>query len=331
MKFICKTPLRVSFFGGGTDYPEYLEEYKGGVLGTTIDQYVYIFALPMPSVAEKPFKLCYRLAEEVNHPTEFQHPVVREVLVDMDWKEPLNIATMSDLPGGSGLGSSSVFTVGLLNVLYHLKNQQITRYDLAQAAIRVEQILLKENVGCQDQIHAAFGGLNMYHFSKNCINIQPVRIHTNVREYLNDHMVLVYTGITRHATKILDEQIKATKERRLVKELSHLLKLAEEGMQVLEGSDPQIVVETLGKMLTDAWLTKRALTSSLTNSFIDEVYTKGMELGAYGGKLCGAGGGGFFFFLTPPKSIERFCEVFGRNSVVKISMVDHGSQVGTSL
>lgn len=329
MKFVSKTPLRVSFFGGGTDYPDYLDHHPGAVLGTTIDKFVYTFALPMSGVADKPFRLTYRRVEEVDRPDQIQHPVVREVLKEFNWTQPLNIATMADLPGSTGLGSSSSFAVGFLNLIHRIAGHRMTRYDLAREAIRLEYEVLKENVGVQDQIHAAFGGINLYDLARHSFSVTPVRMHFDVARLLNSSMLLVFTGKVRHASQVLESQLKNTREKVVMKQLDHLMQLTRAGVRVLEGDDADAVIQDLGRMLDDAWLTKRSLSTEISNSRVDEVYRCGKAAGALGGKLCGAGGGGFFFFLAPPQTHPAFAAAFGDANVTPIEMTDTGSVVYT--
>ncbi len=329
MKFVSKTPLRVSFFGGGTDYPDYLEQFPGAVLGTTIDQFIYIFVLPMSAISQKKYKLSYRITEEVETPAEFSHPVVRAVLTDYNWDRPINIATMSDLPGGTGLGSSSAFTVGFLNIIKSMSNESISRQALALEAIRIEHDVLKENVGVQDQIHAAFGGLSLYHLEGSRFKIEPVLLHPEVKDALNTAILLVYTGSVRSASMILEEQMKNSKEKTIIKELEHLSVLAFEAEKIFRKKESDIVLSEIGLMLSDGWKTKRALASAISNTNVDEIYNKGMELGAFGGKLCGAGGGGFFMFLVDQRHHPKFIEAFGEGNIVRVKTTDYGSQVST--
>ena len=168
---ISKSPLRVSFFGGGTDYPLYFHEYPGAVLGTSIDKFIYTIALPMAEFAENRFRITYRIVEAVDRIEDIKHNVIRTTLLHLGYDQPLNIAIISDLPGNSGLGSSSSFTVGFVRLMEHLRGRSITKFDLFRRAVHVERDLLKENVGIQDQIHAAFGGLNLYKFHKSDFTI----------------------------------------------------------------------------------------------------------------------------------------------------------------
>nr|WP_272214015.1 hypothetical protein [Marinicella sp. W31]MDC2875476.1 hypothetical protein [Marinicella sp. W31] len=249
----------MSFFGGGTDYPDYFQEFPGAVLGTAIDKFIYTVTLPMAGVAETRYRITYRNVETVDNVSEIKHNAIRAVLQDKQYDAPLNIAIISDLPGGSGLGSSSSFTVGFVKLISHLQGRSITKLDLMREAVRVETELLHENCGIQDQSHASFGGLNHYRFHGNDFSLQPVRMTTDCRDAVNASMCLIYTGVQRSASQTLETQISNTRERKIVKELRHLYELCEEGVRVLEGNDPQRALTDLGGLLSEGWMTKRSL------------------------------------------------------------------------
>ena len=229
------------------------------------------------------------------------------------------------MPGGTGLGSSSAFTVGFLNLIYRLKGISPTRYDLAMEAIRIEHSVLQENVGIQDQLHAAFGGLSRYSFYEDDLSITPIRMTTECRDALNASMILVFTGFIRHASSVVVEQLENTRAKE--KDLSHLYSLTEQGAAVLQKTDPDSMLQELGKLLNKSWLTKRALSRSISSNQIDSLYESGIGAGALGGKLCGAGGGGFFFFLVPPERQREFAQLFGEDRIVKIALQDSGSTI----
>ena len=235
---ISRSPLRISFFGGGTDYPMYFHDNPGAVLGASIDKYIYTIALPMADFAEHRYRITYRIVEGVDRVEDIKHNVIRATLLDMRYDKPLNVAIISDLPGNSGLGSSSSFTVGFIALMEHLSGRSITKFDLFKRAVRTERDLLKENVGIQDQIHAAFGGLNLYHFHKEDFTIRPAQMATECREALDRSLCLVYTGIQRHASTMVQEQLKNTEEKKISKDLSRLVELCHEGIAVLEGREP---------------------------------------------------------------------------------------------
>lgn len=327
MPVIVKTPLRISLFGGGTDYREYFERNGGAVLGGTIDKYIYIVCLPMSPVAETRYRLTYSKVEAIDHIADIQHPVIREVLKDEGYDEPFNLAVISDIPGGSGLGSSSTFTVGFLNLVRHLKGQSPTKSDLARAAVRVESQLLQERVGVQDQYHGAFGGFSLYEFHKDNTSISPIQMSTEFRARLNDSIVLVHTKRYRSASTILEEQVQKTRDGKVDNDLEAIKALCYEARTLFRGKNPDTDLIEIGRMLSETWRIKRSLSSSVSNADLDEIYDRSMALGAYGGKLAGAGGGGFFMFLAPPETIRGMRETFGEDRVVKIEFQDEGSRL----
>jgi D-glycero-alpha-D-manno-heptose-7-phosphate kinase len=328
--WISKTPLRASFLGGGTDYPSYFRDHPGAVLGGTIDKHVYIQALPLAPFAEQKFRVTYRTTESVNDIDQIQHPVIRETLRLHKWNEPLNIATMSDLPGGTGLGSSSAFTVGFINLLHRMRGVNVTRYELARQAIHMEQTILKENVGVQDQIHAAFGGLARYEFSGDNFTIEPLRLTRHRLDLLNSSLVLVYTGEQRSASRVLHEQEKRTSSGANADYLSEMYAMTSIGAGILEEEgDDTGALRRFADLLDAGWKLKRHLSKSVTSSAIDDLYSRGKELGAWGGKLLGAGGGGFVLFLLPLELRPLFIESFGRSQILPVAMVTEGSTVKT--
>ncbi|QUD87010.1 GHMP family kinase ATP-binding protein [Phenylobacterium montanum] len=320
-----RTPLRVSFFGGGTDYPEYYENHAAAVLGTAIDKYVHISAVPLERFMGYGFRLSYRIIEEVQEIDEIEHPVFREVFRMLGLERGWNIGVLTSLPSRSGLGSSSSFTVGLLKLIGHLKNISYTRYDLAQTAIHVEREILKENVGVQDQLHATFGSLNRYDFDGQQYRITPVRLRADVRDAINESMYLVHTGIARFASETVKEQIENTKSGKIEKSLDHLYTMVGQGQSLLESQRGDHVLKDLGGMLHDAWSTKRSLSKTVSTPLIDELYDAALAAGALGGKLCGAGGGGFLLLLIPPERRDAVAAALGERQLIPIRMDDSGS------
>lgn len=322
-----RTPLRVSFFGGGTDYPEYFEQYPGAVLGTAIDKYVYVSAIKLERFMGYGYRLAYRKIEEVQEIAEIEHPMFRVGLDYMKIEKGWNFGVLTSLPSMSGLGSSSSFAVGLLKLLGHLKNINYTRHDLATLAIHLERDVLNENVGVQDQTHAAYGSLNRYEFSAKDFTIHPVRLHSAVRDALNASLFLVHTGVQRYASEIVQEQVQRTKEKQIIKELDHLCALTRQAHVVLEGENPEQVIRDLGAMIHESWMTKRSLSSSISNPEIDQIYDTVRSAGAVGGKLCGAGGGGFFLVLAPPDRAAAVQAALGERQLIPITMDDSGSTI----
>lgn len=327
MAYMTRTPLRVSFFGGGTDYPEYFANRPGAVIGMAIDRYIYIAATVLQTSIGYNYRVAYSKLETVDRIDEIQHPVVRSVLLDYGIDRHLDISVMSDLPSsGGGLGSSSSFTVGFVNLIRSMGGDQLTKLDLAREAMRFERDVLKERVGVQDQLHASFGGLNRFDFEGDRIRISPVSLRAETQAALNESMVLIYTGIARRATAVLDEQLEATKDKKLDTDLGKLYDLVEDCVSMLEGANPNVVA-ALGAMLDESWQIKRRLSSKISSPEIDDLYAKARAAGAYGGKLCGAGGGGFLLMLAPPDRIPDIITGVSPHVVLPIGMDYQGSTV----
>lgn len=327
MLITSRTPLRVSFFGGGTDYPEYYARYPGAVVGMAINRYIYVSALKLANFIQYKYRISYRSLEVVENCDDIKHPVVRESLKYCGVEDALDINIMADLPASSGLGSSSAFTVGLINLLRALQARPTTRLDLGLSAIHVERELLGERVGVQDQLHAAFGGLNRFDFEGKRIRISPLHLHSDVSNRLMSSLYLVYTGIQRYASDTLDEQLKATTESKIDAQLSHLLKLTDDAVTVLEGADPERALQDFGAMMHEGWMTKRKLSSKVSNPEIDALYEAATSAGALGGKLCGAGGGGFLLVVVPPERAEAFKDRMRNSHLIKIEMDSAGSTI----
>ena len=321
---ISRTPFRVSFFGGGTDYPAFYEEHGGAVLSTTINKYGYVICRYLPPFFDYKYEIRYRKIEETKTISEIQHPSVRECLNFMDLGRGVEIHYNADLPAMSGLGSSSAFTVGLLNTLYALKGQLITKRQLALDAIHIEQDRIGESVGSQDQTAVAFGGFNKIEFGgPRKIWVHPITLEQNKRDFLQSHLMLFFTGFARNASDIAAEQIKKTLEK--TRELKAMMELVEEAINVLNGR--QEGYTDFGKLLHESWLVKRSLTLHITSTFIDEIYDAAMEAGALGGKLLGAGGGGFMLFFVKPEIQHKVKKTLNRLLYVPFSFHDLGSQI----
>jgi len=299
---ISKTPFRISLFGGGTDYPSWYRDNGGSVLATAIDKYCYISCRHLPPFFEHKHRVVYSKVESVKEINEIQHPAVRAVLSTLGTNEGLEIHHDGDLPARSGLGSSSSFTVGLINALNALKGQQTSKEDLAKQAIYIEQEVLKENVGSQDQILAAFGGFNRIDFnSDDSFNITPVIINKDLTGQLQNHMLLFFTGLSRYASDIAKDKIANFKNH--FRELTQMKEMVNEGLSILQSnSDP---IKDLGKLLHESWELKRSLSTKVSTPQIDEIYKSGIESGAFGGKILGAGGGGFILFIAKPENHEK--------------------------
>ncbi|MDP1852699.1 MAG: kinase [Candidatus Omnitrophota bacterium] len=292
---ISRTPFRISFFGGGTDYPEWYHGHPGVVLATTIDKYCYITLCYVPPFFDWKYRIVYSKQELVRKVAEIQHPAVREGLRYLNIKRGISLQHVGDLPARTGIGSSSSFTVGFLHALHALQGRMVTKKELAFQAIEVEQEWIKENVGSQDQVSAAFGGLNKIEFNgyKN-IEVSPVTISVKRMKFLQQHLMLFFTGFSRTASEIAEEQIKNIPHK--IKELKTMYAMVNEALNIL--NHEQKPLENFGKLLHETWLIKKTLSKNITNSKIDEIYLRARKAGAIGGKILGAGGGGFMLLYV---------------------------------
>ncbi|MBL6670993.1 MAG: GHMP kinase [Flavobacteriaceae bacterium] len=293
---ITKTPFRISFVGGGSDLPAYYEKQRGAVLSTSIDKYMYIST---HAFFEKDKIRCkYSQTETVDDVKDLQHPILRTVLEDFNLNG-IEVSSIADIPGGTGMGSSSSFTVGLLHNLSAYTGRSYEKKELGAGACRVEIDLLKEPIGKQDQYAAAFGGLNVIEFNPDgSVAVHPVRISTETRERLNTNLKLYYLGNQRSASAILAEQKKNTSQESKFQALTTMVGLVYELRDALEAGN----LNDFGTLLHENWLLKQQLASGITNPRITEAYAAGRAAGALGGKLLGAGGGGFMLFYAPVTS-----------------------------
>lgn len=320
---ISRTPFRISFFGGGTDYREWFEENGGSVLATTIDKYCYITCRYLPPFFKHKFRIIYSKMEQVKSIDEIQHPSVRETLRFMNIKKGVEIHHDGDLPARTGLGSSSSFTVGLLHALYALKGIMPSKMQLAKDAIYIEQEMIKENVGCQDQALAAVGGFNKIEFGgSNHLNVRAITISKERIELLQDHLVLFYSGLSRTASEIAGEQIKNIPRKK--KELKTMYQMVDEAINILNGNDD---LTAFGKLLDESWKLKRNLSDKISTSYIDNIYNVAINSGAIGGKLLGAGGGGFVLFFVDPKNQSKLKAKLKSLLYVPFRFENLGSQI----
>ncbi len=321
---ISKTPFRISFFGGGTDYPVWYKEHGGAVLSTTIDKYCYISCRYLPPFFEHKSRIVWSKIESVKNTEDIEHPSVRAVIKHLNIKDGLEVHHDADLPARSGLGASSSFTVGFLNALHALTGKSPTKKDLALEAIHVEQNVMKENVGAQDQAAAAFGGFNKIEFGPaHLASVSPIAVSAKKLGLLQDHLMLVFTGLARSASEIAAEQIKNTKQK--TEELNSMRQMVEEAGQILNSSSDNL--NDFGRLLHESWLLKRGLSSKITNATVDGIYDKAMKAGALGGKLLGAGGGGFMLFFADPEKHAHIKEKIGNFLNVPFRFENAGSQI----
>ena len=319
---ISRTALRISFFGGGTDYPAWLQYHPGAVLATTIDKYIYVTCRHLPPIFRHKIRVSYSQLEHAAGIDQVEHPSVRECLRYLGISN-VEIHTDADLPARTGLGSSSAFTVGLLNVLHAHQGTLVTKTQLATEAIHVEQNMIGENVGCQDQVLAAHGGLNRIDFNGGSrFQITPIPLTRRRMEEFQQHLMLFYTGISRVASEIVVEQLQKieTKE----KELMEMCRLVDDGVHILASDQSW---KEFGNLLHETWLLKRSLSSKLSNAEIDEAYAVGRRLGAYGGKLLGAGGGGFLLLFAEVGCQPRIREGLALLPYVPVRLESSGSHL----
>ena len=299
---ITRTPFRISFFGGGTDFPAWYRENGGAGLSTTIDKYCYVHCRKLPPFFDNKHKIVFFSKQEAfNEIDEIQHPAVREVYRFMNVSDGLVMQHDGDLPSHSGLGSSSAFTVGLLNALYALQGRMITKKRLAFEAIHVEQEMIKEAVGSQDQIAAAFGGLNKIVFSANNIEVNPVTIASEKIAHLQSHLMLFFTGFARFAVEIEKDKLQQLDSKKT--ELRTMHQMVDTAIDILNGDAS--CYGDFGRLLHETWLLKKSLSHKVSTNQIDEIYQNGMDAGALGGKILGAGGGGFILFFVEPEKQEQ--------------------------
>jgi len=321
---ICRTPFRISFFGGGTDYPVWYEANGGAVLATTINKYSYITCRYLPPFFDHKSRIVYSKTEIVQNISEIQHPAVRATLGYMGVERGIEIHHDGDLPAKTGLGSSSSFTVGLAHALYALNGKIASKRQLALDAIHIEQNLLRENVGAQDQTSAAFGGFNKIKFGgPQIIEVSPITLNQKKCRDLQDHLLLYFTGFSRIASEIAGEQIKKTPDKQT--ELFRMREMVDEAIDILNGGDSDI--SDFGRLLHESWTIKRSLTDKISTPQIDTIYNEARNAGALGGKLLGAGGGGFMLFFVEPEKQSLVKEKLNHLLHVPFRFDATGSQI----
>lgn len=321
---ITRTPLRISFFGGGTDYPMWYKENGGAVLSTTINKYCYINCRYLPPFFNHKYRIRYVEREETLNVSEIKHPSVRECLKFSNIEQGIEMVHTSDIPARSGVGSSSAFTVGFLHALNALKGKMITKRQLARDAINVEHNLIKENVGAQDQVAVAFGGLNKIEFGgKDEFYVYPITVPREKIELLQSHLMLFFTGFSRNASDIAGEQIKRIPA--LKSQLQGMRGMVDKAIDILNSDSSDIL--DFGRLLHESWQIKRSLTHMISSSEIDVIYATACSAGALGGKLLGAGGGGFILMFAEPQVQPKIKEKLKKILHVPFIFEKLGSQV----
>ena len=293
---ISRTPFRMSFFGGGTDYPGWYLCNGGKVISTTFDKFCYVSCRELPPFFDHKYRVTYSKVEDVSDIGNIEHPAVRAVLNEANIPYGLEIHCDADLPARSGLGSSSSFVVGLINAVEALRGRRVSKEWLFREAVRVEQDILAENVGSQDQAAAAFGGLNVFRFERDgSLIVEPVILPLHRKQMFNDHLMLFFTGFSRIASQVAKSQID-----NIPKNSEQLIKMAlmvDDAREILSSNAD---IRDLGVLLHQAWMLKRSLADNISTSHIDSIYERARKAGAIGGKLLGAGGGGFILLFVEP-------------------------------
>lgn len=318
---LSRTPLRVSFAGGGSDLPSYYTKHGGAVLSTTIDKYIYIavhrYFYPNQSL------LKYSKTELVNNNDEIQHPLFRECMKLVN-VSGLDISSMADIPAGTGLGSSSAFAVSLLNVLHAYKHVAVSAEYLASTACEIEINRLGDPIGKQDQYAAAYGGLNFIRFNYDgSVDVQKIVMDPAVKAQLERNLILLYTGTKHSASAILKEQGKEMQRLDKQQAMHKMVDMAYELKDVLEHNQ----IDDFGRILNEGWLLKRSLANSISNPLVDNLYDQGMEAGALGGKLLGAGGAGFVLFYCPEDKQESFRKQMSAYTEMPFKFENYGSKI----
>ena len=318
---ITQTPFRMSFFGGGTDFPGFYREHGGAVLSTTFDKYCYVNVRHLPRFFDYTTELSYAKTERVTDVESIEHPAIREAMKMLDMHE-IRLTYEADLPARSGLGTSSSFAVGMLNAFYALKGKYADKRKLADDAIYLERVLCKESGGIQDQIAASFGGFNKISFNADGYTVSPVIISPERKLRLNDNLMLFFTGFSRFSSDIQVEAEKSLKSKEA--QLLEMLQLVDEAEHVLTSKTD---LTEFGKLLDYTWKLKRGITSKVSTDSIDAIYDKAIKAGATGGKLLGAGGGGFLLFYVETEKQKNVLEALNNLLYVPFEFETAGTQV----
>ena len=318
---ITQTPFRMSFFGGGTDFPGFYKEYGGAVISTTFDKYCYVNVRHLPRFFDYTTELSYAKTERVRNVDEIEHPAIREAMKQLDMHE-IRLTYEADLPARSGLGTSSSFAVGMLNAFYALKGKYADKRKLADDAIYLERVLCNESGGVQDQIAASFGGMNRIDFDADGYNVNPIIISPDRKKNLNNNLMLFFTGFSRFSSDIQVEAEKNLKSK--TAQLLEMLSLVDDAERVLTSKED---LNEFGRLLDYTWKLKRGITNKVSTDSIDAVYEKALNAGAIGGKLLGAGGGGFLLFYVEPEKQQQVREALENLLYVPFEFENVGTRV----
>jgi len=320
---ISRTPFRISFVGGGTDLRSFYSEEPGQVLSTSIDKYIYVVVKRQIGIVEYKYRVNWSKVEFCNHIEDIEHPIVREALKLFEIDFPIEITTFSDIPGSTGLGSSSAFTVGLVHALHALKGKHATKHTLASEAGNIEVDILKRTMGKQDHFASAYGNMNVFTFnSDETITAEPVFYSDDVKNKLERNMMLFYTELKRDASEVLESQNLATENKRDV--LAQMRDLVHPLRDVLSGNQE---MTNFGDILHQGWLLKKSITNDISNTQIDNYYEKARKAGAIGGKLLGAGGGGFLLLYVEPKNQAKVINALSGLFCLDVKLDSAGTRI----
>ena len=316
---INKTPFRISFFGGGTDFPEFFNKHSSTVISSTINKFCYTSLKKQLIVDKSKFKFSYSMIDNVDNIEDIEHPVIRACLKYFDVNEPLEIHYDADLPGRSGIGSSSSFTVGLLHTLNTFYKRTVSKKQLAEAAIHIEREFLNENVGFQDQYAAAFGGLNEIIFSKSGVKVK--KLSSKMESLINDYLLLFYYPKPRFSSDIQSIHIKNIDDN--IDKLLQMNQICQNALDAVKNLD----IITFSKLLDKSWNLKKSLNTNISNNEINNIYEKAIKNGALGGKISGAGGGGFLYFLCPPENQKKMIKSISEVKYINCKLINKGSEI----
>ena len=319
---ISKTPFRMSFFGGGTDMEIFFKEHGGAVLSTTFDKYCYVTVRHLPRFFDYSTELAYSKMERVTDVEDINHPAVRNAMKMLDMHE-IRLTYEADLPARSGLGTSSSFAVGMLNAFYALKGKYADKKRLADEAIYLERVLCNEAGGWQDQIAASFGGFNRINFNADGYEVLPVIINPERKKQLNDNLLMFFTGFTRFSAAVQQANNLGTKDK--TAQLTEMLSLVDDAEKVL--TDKNADLDDFGRLLDHTWRLKRQTGAAVSTDSIDGLYAKGIEAGALGGKLLGAGGGGFLVFYVQPEKQKAVKEAMKELMYIPFEFENGGTRI----
>ena len=320
---ITRTPFRMSFFGGGTDMKEFFTEHGGAVISTTFDKYCYVIVRHLPRFFDYSTELSYSRIERVTSVDDIEHPAVKNAMKMLDMHE-IRLTYEADLPARSGLGTSSSFAVGMLNAFYALKGKYAGKKKLADDAIYLERVLCNESGGWQDQIAASYGGFNRINFNKDgTYDVYPLIIHPDRKKQLDDNLMMFFTGFTRFSSDMQKANAKGYHDK--IKQLLEMLDLVDQAQKIL--TDKSADLDDFGRMLDHTWKLKRQTGGAITTNSIDELYQRGIDAGALGGKLLGAGGGGFLVFYVQPEKKQAVKDAMKDLLYVPFHFEDGGTRV----